>query len=92
MVWFQALDSTVRRDKSGPHFRYHDDPFLTPQTTVEKRTFSLSKESGRKAANWVLNTHPELFLANTADDPVIKVGNGNIRMGHQKDAGVILEL
>lgn len=68
----KALERTIKRDKASPHFRFHDDPFLIPNTNFEKRTYSLSKESGRKAAHWVLNTHPELFLANTSDDPVIK--------------------
>ncbi|KAF2366059.1 MyTH4 domain [Trinorchestia longiramus] len=68
----KALDSTVSKDKTGPHYRYHDDPFLTPTTPMEKRVCSLSKESGRKAAVWVRDQHPHLFTSNMSDEPVIK--------------------
>lgn len=62
----------MSRDKGGPHYRYHDDPYLTPISTFERRMFSLSKESGRKAASWIKDSNPELF-SHLRDDPVIKV-------------------
>lgn len=44
----QALASTVGRDPTAPHYKYHDDPYLIPMSNVAKRTYSLSKEAGRK--------------------------------------------
>ncbi|XP_068205724.1 small ribosomal subunit protein mS39 [Palaemon carinicauda] len=67
----QALASTVKTDTSGPHYKYHDDPYLTPASNIDKRSYSLSKESGRKAAKWVLNTHGDLFQ-HQPEDPVIE--------------------
>ncbi|XP_066943721.1 small ribosomal subunit protein mS39 [Macrobrachium rosenbergii] len=67
----QALASTVGSDSSGPHYKYHDDPYLTPASNIDKRSYSLSKESGRKAARWILNTHGELFQ-HQPEDPVIE--------------------
>lgn len=58
----QALASTVGRDPTGPHYKYHDDPYLIPMSNVAKRTYALSKEAGRKAANWIKEEHRELFL------------------------------
>lgn len=58
----QALASTVGRDSTAPHYKYHDDPFLIPTSNVAKRTYTLSKEAGRKAANWIKEEHRELFM------------------------------
>ncbi|KAK7874266.1 hypothetical protein R5R35_006301 [Gryllus longicercus] len=57
----KALAATVTRDTTAPHYKYQDDPFLTPSSNVGKRTFAMAKESGKKAARWVQNQHPELF-------------------------------
>ena len=62
----------MKRDKSGPHYRFHDDPYLTPVDNINKRNYALSKESGRKAAKWIRDTNPDLFVS-TADDPMIEV-------------------
>jgi hypothetical protein len=71
MFYFhQALASTVSRDISAPHYKYHDDPYLIPSSNVGKRTFALAKESGRKAAQWILQQHPELFDTSLAQPPV----------------------
>lgn len=58
----QALASTVGRDPTAPHYKFHDDPYLIPLSNVGKRTFALSKEAGRKAANWIKEEHRDLFL------------------------------
>jgi len=58
----QALASTVGRDPTAPHYKYHDDPYLIPMSNMAKRTYSLSKEAGRKAASWIKEEHRELFL------------------------------
>lgn len=67
----KALASTVSRDISGPHYKYHDDPFLTPASNMIKRTFSLSKEAGRKAARWIRDENAELFT-HRPEDPFIE--------------------
>ncbi|KAH8407623.1 hypothetical protein KR222_008248 [Zaprionus bogoriensis] len=68
----QALASTVGRDPTAPHYKYHDDPFLIPMSNVAKRTYALSKEAGRKAANWIKEEHRELFLHQEAEPPIEK--------------------
>lgn len=57
----KALAGTVGRDTTGPHYKYHDDPYLTPCSNLTKRSYALSKESGRKAARWIRDQHPQLF-------------------------------
>ncbi|XP_064543399.1 small ribosomal subunit protein mS39 [Drosophila montana] len=68
----QALASTVGRDSTAPHYKYHDDPFLIPTSNVAKRTYTLSKEAGRKAANWIKEEHRELFMHQEAQPPIEK--------------------
>jgi hypothetical protein len=66
----QALASTVKSDPTAAHYKYHDDPYLTPVSNVGKRSFALSKESGRKAAQWIQAQNPELFQHKVAYPPV----------------------
>lgn len=68
----QALASTVGRDPTAPHYKYHDDPYLIPMSNMAKRTYSLSKEAGRKAASWIKEEHRELFLHQEAQPPIEK--------------------
>ncbi|EDW01759.1 protein PTCD3 homolog, mitochondrial [Drosophila grimshawi] len=68
----QALASTVGRDSTAPHYKYHDDPYLIPMSNVAKRTYALSKEAGRKAANWIKEEHRELFLHQEAQPAIEK--------------------
>ncbi|XP_034478061.1 protein PTCD3 homolog, mitochondrial [Drosophila innubila] len=68
----QALASTVGRDPTAPHYKYHDDPYLIPMSNVAKRTYSLSKEAGRKAASWIKEEHRELFLHQEAQPAIEK--------------------
>lgn len=56
-----ALSSTVGRDPTAPHYKFHDDPYLIPMSNVSKRTFAMAQESGRKAAKWIKEQHRELF-------------------------------
>ena len=67
----EALASTVGKDFTAPHYRYHDDPWLIPYRLDSKRGFSLAKESGRNAAKFIMNQHPDLFEHNRieADPP-----------------------
>ncbi|XP_069669992.1 small ribosomal subunit protein mS39 [Periplaneta americana] len=66
----RVLASTVKPDPTAPHYKYHDDPYLTPQSNVGKRSFALSKESGRKAAQWIRAQNAELFQHKVAFPPV----------------------
>ncbi|RWS12838.1 protein PTCD3-like protein [Dinothrombium tinctorium] len=77
----KALASTVSRDFTAAHYKYMDDPFLLPSKSVDVvsftlfakssfRAYALSKESGRKAARYFLNTYPELFFRDDAEPKV----------------------
>lgn len=68
----RALADTVGQDFTGPHYRYHDDPWLIPYRNTQKKDYSLSKEAGRKAARYVLDKHPDLFEHNriSAEPPI----------------------
>ncbi|KAM4710046.1 small ribosomal subunit protein mS39 isoform 5-T5 [Discoglossus pictus] len=46
---------------------FQDDPFLIPKTSPEFRLYSLSKESGRNAANYIFNTYPKFFQHDVAE-------------------------
>ncbi|KAF2904262.1 hypothetical protein ILUMI_01910, partial [Ignelater luminosus] len=67
----RALESTIKRDPTAAHYKYHDDPFLTPMSNLAKRTFAMAQEAGRKAAHWVRQENAELFQHQEAD-PMIK--------------------
>lgn len=66
------MESTIFRDYTAPHYKYHDDPYLTPQSNMHNRTYALAKESGRKTAMWVRQELSDLFQHKVAD-PEIKV-------------------
>ncbi|XP_030371192.1 protein PTCD3 homolog, mitochondrial [Scaptodrosophila lebanonensis] len=68
----QALASTVGRDPTAPHYKYHDDPYLIPMSNAAKRTFAMSQEAGRKAASWIKEEHRELFMHEEAQPPIEK--------------------
>lgn len=57
----ETLSSLVGRDPTAPHYKFVDDPYLIPMSNIGKRTFGLARESGRKAARWVLENNSELF-------------------------------
>ncbi|CAH1403627.1 unnamed protein product [Nezara viridula] len=67
----KALASTVKRDPTAPHYKYHDDPYLIPYNNFTKRSYALSQESGRKAARWIRQQHKELFQHKIAE-PLIE--------------------
>ncbi|XP_015127821.1 protein PTCD3 homolog, mitochondrial [Diachasma alloeum] len=68
----QALEKTISRDPTAPKYKYHDDPYLIPYSNLQKRTFALAQESGRKTAMWIRAEHSKLFQHRVAD-PVIEV-------------------
>lgn len=67
----KALASTVKRDPTAAHYKYHDDPYLIPYNNFTKRSYALSQESGRKAARWIRQQHKNLFKHKIAE-PVIE--------------------
>ena len=66
----RALASTVTRDPGAPHYKYTDDPFLIPTSSLAKRSNALSKESGRRAARYILENYAQWFNENPAEPPV----------------------
>lgn len=67
----RALESTITRDPTAAHYKYHDDPYLIPMSNVGKRAFAMAQEAGRKAAQWVRKENPHLFNHREAD-PIIE--------------------
>ncbi|KAG5898592.1 hypothetical protein JTB14_016603 [Gonioctena quinquepunctata] len=67
----RALESTIKRDPTAAHYKYHDDPYLIPMSNVGKRTFAMAQEAGRKSAHWIRQEHADLFNHREAD-PVIQ--------------------
>ena len=67
----EALGGTLGKDCTAPQYKFHDDPWLIPYKTIAKRDFILAKESGRKAARFIMNKHPDFFEQNriVADPP-----------------------
>ncbi|XP_067240770.1 small ribosomal subunit protein mS39 [Chanodichthys erythropterus] len=57
----QALASTVNRDPTASDYRFQDDPYLTPKTSLDFKLFSLSQESGRNTAKYFINKYPNYF-------------------------------
>ncbi|KFQ22798.1 hypothetical protein N331_01406, partial [Merops nubicus] len=57
----QTLASTVKRDPTAAHYMFQDDPFLIPRNAASFRLFSLSKESGRNAAKFIIKQFPQYF-------------------------------
>ncbi|XP_030595144.1 small ribosomal subunit protein mS39 isoform X2 [Archocentrus centrarchus] len=63
----EALASTVSRDPTAYPYQFQDDPYLSPRTSAEFRLFSLSQESGRSAAKYIVNNNPRLFTKDFAE-------------------------
>lgn len=57
----RALAATVGRDPTAAHYKYHDDPFLTPYSENDKSGFALAQEAGRKTAQWIKREHGSYF-------------------------------
>lgn len=56
-----TLSKTIGRDPTAVHYKFSDDPFLIPYSNRLRDNYSVSKESGRKAAKWIQEEHAELF-------------------------------
>lgn len=57
----KVLSATVGRDPTMPHYKFHDDPFLIPESMYQRVQYAMAEESGRKAAKWIFNEHGALF-------------------------------
>ncbi|XP_026702707.1 pentatricopeptide repeat domain-containing protein 3, mitochondrial, partial [Athene cunicularia] len=57
----QTLASTVNRDPTAAHYMFQDDPFLMPRNAASARLYSLSKESGKNAAKYIIKQFPQYF-------------------------------
>ncbi|XP_067312870.1 small ribosomal subunit protein mS39 [Pseudorasbora parva] len=57
----QALASTVNKDPTASDYRFQDDPYLTPKTSLDFKLFSLSQESGKNAAKYFISKYPNYF-------------------------------
>ncbi|NXE07224.1 PTCD3 protein, partial [Lophotis ruficrista] len=49
------------QDPTAAHYVFQDDPFLMPRNAANARLFSLSKESGRNAAKYIVEHFPQYF-------------------------------
>lgn len=56
-----ALSSTVNKDPTAAHYKFHDDPYLIPSSNIGKRTFAMAQEAGRKSAKWIRQENSKLF-------------------------------
>ncbi|KAM8732557.1 small ribosomal subunit protein mS39 [Acanthopagrus schlegelii] len=63
----EALAATVSRDTTAYPYQFQDDPYLSPRTSVEFKLYSLSQESGRSAAKYVVNNYPKFFTKDFAE-------------------------
>ncbi|MBN3323712.1 PTCD3 protein, partial [Atractosteus spatula] len=55
------------QDPTAAHYAFQDDPYLTPRTSSEFKLYSLSQESGRNAAKYIINTYPRFFKKDFAE-------------------------
>lgn len=56
-----TLSKTIGKDPTAAHYKYHDDPYLTPVSLFSREQYALSYESGKQTAQWVKQQHAELF-------------------------------
>ncbi|NXJ84168.1 PTCD3 protein, partial [Trogon melanurus] len=49
------------QDPTAAHYMFQDDPFMMPKNAANSRLFSLSKESGRNAAKYIIKQFPQYF-------------------------------
>ncbi|CAF1134961.1 unnamed protein product [Rotaria magnacalcarata] len=62
----ESLNACVQTDGGSPGYIYVDDPFLIPTSAHEKRQLALSKSSGKKAAQWIMNRYSYAFFHDVA--------------------------
>ncbi|XP_011497620.1 PREDICTED: protein PTCD3 homolog, mitochondrial [Ceratosolen solmsi marchali] len=67
----RALEGTLLNDSTSNDYGFMDDPFFIPTSTKRKRIYALSKESGRRAARFIVENHSETLYSELSD-PLIK--------------------
>ncbi|XP_001605541.1 protein PTCD3 homolog, mitochondrial [Nasonia vitripennis] len=67
----EALETTISRDPTAADYKFIDDPFLIPTSLSKKRMYSLARESGKKAAMWILQEHADL-LKSDLSQPLVQ--------------------
>lgn len=65
-----ALESTLQKQTTVPHYKFIDDPYLLPITKSHYRSYPMAREAGKKAAMWVYQNHSDLFEKNRADPSI----------------------
>lgn len=88
----EALATTVQKDPTAAHYKFPDDPHFTVQSQFQKRMLALSKESGRKAAWWVVEEHKNLFQHKLADPPIEMFFPSKIYTKENSNINVLNEL
>ncbi|XP_061541652.1 small ribosomal subunit protein mS39 [Phycodurus eques] len=63
----EALARTVRRDPTAYPYQFQDDPYLSPRNAAEFKLYSLSQESGRSAAKYLVDSYPKFFTKDFAE-------------------------
>ncbi|KAJ8382460.1 hypothetical protein SKAU_G00032380 [Synaphobranchus kaupii] len=63
----KSLASTVNRDPTASRYMFQDDTYLTPRTAAEFKMYSLSLESGRNAAKYIIKSYPKFFQKDFAE-------------------------
>ncbi|XP_069833349.1 small ribosomal subunit protein mS39 [Dendropsophus ebraccatus] len=63
----QALAYTVSHDPTAASYIFQDDPYLIPSTSTDYKIYSMSKESGKNAAKYIVNMYPNLFEKDVAE-------------------------
>ncbi|XP_056410369.1 pentatricopeptide repeat domain-containing protein 3, mitochondrial isoform X1 [Hyla sarda] len=63
----QALAYTVNHDPTAASYVFQDDPYLIPSTSTDYKLYSMSKESGKNAAKYIVNMYPNLFQKDIAE-------------------------
>lgn len=43
----KALESTITREPTAAHYKYHDDPYLLPMNNLAKRSYAMAQEAGK---------------------------------------------
>ncbi|KAK9871049.1 hypothetical protein WA026_010007 [Henosepilachna vigintioctopunctata] len=84
----RALESTISRDPTAAHYKYHDDPYLTPKSNLSKRSLAMAQEAGKKAAHWVRKENVDLFQHREADPFIEKFAPPKI---YTKDSEVTID-
>ncbi|XP_031630265.1 protein PTCD3 homolog, mitochondrial [Contarinia nasturtii] len=65
-----TLSKTVGRDPTSSHYKFHDDPYLTPVSYTMREKYALSQESGKRTAKWFVEQHSEYFNGKDAQPQI----------------------